>query len=136
MNPYSILNSRKRALIALVHSVAFGLLAFYQFVTSQKPLALNAAHSPHLAGPVAMTSIYFIVTVVLFTLLRYSRCSLERMYFLFCASSAGVGLWRVTFGDPTLHFFALLRVLFLGCAVLTGVLIVRSHSNSLPQFAD
>ena len=140
MPQYSILNSRKRAIIALVHSIAFGLLATYQLAINHHPLPLieavtSHAVTPHLAGPIAMTSIYLIVTVVLLILVRYSRANLERLYFAFCSSSAGVGLWRVTLGDPTLHFGSLFRVLMLGCAVITCTIVLRRHSTPAPQFA-
>jgi hypothetical protein len=62
MNAYTILNSRKRTIIALVHTFAFGLLAFWQFATNQHPTDLMVAARPHLAGPIALTVIYFIVT--------------------------------------------------------------------------
>src|SRR5512140_918619 len=98
MNPYRILNSSKRAIIALVHSVVFGLLAFYQFAINQHPVGLANAHRPHLAGPIALTVIYFIVTTVLLVLLRLSRCAMEKLYFALVTSSAAIGLWRVAFG--------------------------------------
>lgn len=135
MNRYVILNSRKRTIIALIHTVAFGLLAFWQFATNQHPAALVLARSPHLAGPLAMTAVYLIVTVVLLILLRYSGTSLERLYFGLVSTSAGIGLLRVAFGDPTLHLGALIRVLLLGCAALVGLLILKQHSGQM-QFAD
>lgn len=136
MSQYGILNSRKRAIIALVHSIAFGLLAFYQLAVGQRPVPLVSAVRPHVAGPLAMTVIYLIVTSVLVILVGYSRNSMERLYFAFCSTSAGVGLLRVIFGDPTLHFGSLVRVFMLGCAVVTGALIFREHSSRQPQFVE
>ena len=136
MNRYVILNGRKRTIIALVHTVAFGLLAFWQFAISQHPLALVSAHSPHLAGPIALTVIYFIVTVVLLILLWYAGTLLERLYFSLVSTSAGIGLLRVVFGDPTVHFGALIRVLLLGLATITGFLILKQHSTERVQYAD
>jgi hypothetical protein len=76
------------------------------------------------------------VTAILSLLMIASRGAVEKLYFAFCTSSAGVGLLRVLFGDPTMYAGNLLRVLMLGCAVLTGMLILRLHSAPQPQFAD
>src|SRR3954468_16839641 len=103
MNPYGILNSRKRAIIALVHTILFGLLAFYQLLTRQHPVALLAALRGRLLGSIALTTIYLIVTAVLLLLLGYSRCVLERLYFSLCATSAAIGLLRSALGDPTTY---------------------------------
>jgi hypothetical protein len=135
MDRYTILTQRKRAVIALVHSLAFGLLAAYQLLSGQRPDALIAAERGHIAGPLAMTAIYSVVSSVLWVLTKFSRGWLERLYFGFCATSASVGLLRVIFGDPTLHFGSLFRVLMLGCAVITGLLIVRDHTTTA-RFAD
>ena len=71
--------------------------------------------------------IYLIVSAVLITLARVSRCTRERLYFLFCASSATIGLLRYLFGDPTVTLGLYLRVLMLTCAVITGFAILRGH---------
>jgi hypothetical protein len=128
MDRYSILNNRKSAIVALVHSVAFGILAGYQAAIGQHPLALVRAARPHLAGPLAMTVVYTLVSAILLVLTRYSRAARERLYFAFCTTSATVGLARVVFGDPTLHLGSIIRVFMLGCAVITGMFIVREHS--------
>jgi hypothetical protein len=65
---------------------------------------------------------------------KFSRGRLERLYFLFCATSASVGLLRVIFSDPTLHFGSFVRVLMLFGAVITGLLILRDHATG--TFAD
>ncbi len=58
----------------------------------------------------------------------------ERLYFGFCASSAGVGLLRATVGDSALRVGQPLRVLMLVCAVLVGTIIVRTHPEvALPD---
>ncbi len=136
MNRYGILNSAKRAVIALVHTVVFGLLALYQLLIGQHPLALLSAGSGHLAGPITLTTIYFIVTTVLLVLLRYSQCSLERLYFAFCSTSAAIGLLRAVVGDPTAHAELAARVLLLGSAVITGTFIWRNHTQGTTEFAD
>ena len=135
MNRYSILIHRKRAVIALIHAIAFGLLATYQFASAQQPKTLVAAQPGHLAGPLAMTAIYSVVSAVLWVLVKFSRAGLERLYFLFCATSASVGFLRVTVGDPTLRVGSLIRVLMLLSAVVTGILIVREHGTSV-SFVD
>ncbi len=135
MNAYSILTHRKRAVIALIHSIAFGLLAAYQLAAGQQPKALIAAQPGHLGGPLAITVVYSVVSAVLWVLMKFSRAGLERLYFLFCASSATVGLLRVTLGDPTLRVGSLVRVLMLLSAIVTCTLIVREHGGSL-SFAD
>jgi hypothetical protein len=89
-----------------------------------------------MAGPLALTAIYLIVTVVLLILLRYSRCSIERLYFGLCSMSAGIGLLRSLLGDPTAAVELGARVALLGCAVITGMVIVRNHASSDAQFAD
>jgi hypothetical protein len=67
---------------------------------------------------------------VLLVLLRASDCTKEKLYFAFCASSAGFGLVRILLGDPVLHA-NWLRVFFLSCAVITGWIILRTHSDSV-----
>lgn len=136
MNSFRILNNRKRAIIALVHSVFFGLLALYQLLSNYHPMPLVSAAPGHMAGPVVLTAIYFVVSVVLLVLVLVSRGAIEKLYFAFCATSAGVGLLRVVLGDPSHYAGNFVRVLMLGCGVLTGTLILRLHSVPQPQFAD
>lgn len=122
--PYRVLTNRRRAIIALAHSVAFLLIAV-------RSLALASGVGGLLhdgATPAIVTfSIYLVVTTVLLLLVRYSVCLKERLYFGFCASSAGVGLLRAIVGDSTLRVGQPLRVLMLVCAVLVGTIIVRTH---------
>jgi hypothetical protein len=136
MNPYGILNSRKRAIIALVHTILFGLLAFYQLLTRQHPVALLAAPRGRLLGSIALTTIYLIVTAVLLLLLGYSRCVLERLYFSLCATSAAIGLLRSALGDPTTYAGSGMRVTLLCLAVITGAAILRTHTASARTFAN
>ena len=136
MNSFRILNNRKRAIIALVHSIAFGLLAGYQLLANYHPASLVAATTGKFVGPAVLTSIYFTVTTALFILVVASRAPLEKLYFAFCATSAGIGMLRTVFGDPTVYTGNFLRVLMLGLAVITGNCILRIHSEVQPQFAD
>lgn len=136
MRTFRILNSRKRAIIALVHSFAFGLLAFYQLIVNYHPAPLFSTTTAHLGAPLALTIIYSIVSIVLFSLVAASRGALEKLYFAFCGTSAGVGLLRIVAGDPTHYTGNFIRVFMLGCAVLTGVFILHMHSEISPEFAD
>jgi hypothetical protein len=126
MNSYSILNSRKRAIIALVHSLFFlGVAAVQAAVSHAQPLTFRGSRAT--AGLILL-AIYLIVTTVLLALLAASDCAQEKLYFALCAASAGFGLLRIVLGDPALHA-NLLRVLFLSCAVIVGFAILRTHSQ-------
>ena len=83
---YAILTNRKRAIVALVHSVVFLLIAL-------RSLAVGATLTPiwtkaALAGPIAILCVYLIVSMILIWLAAISRCAKEKLYFGFCASSA------------------------------------------------
>jgi hypothetical protein len=132
MNSYAILTNRKRAIIALIHSVFF--LLFASRGMSSAPLTPIWIHSAGLTAPIIMLVIYLIVSSILWQLTRISRCMLERLYFGLCSLSATVGLLRSIVGDPPLHLAIVLRVLLLSCAVVTGFVILREHSD--PQLAD
>ena len=125
MERFAIINSRKRAIIALVHSVFFlGVAAVQLAVSRALPLSV---HGERASSGVVLLAIYLIVTTVLLVLLRYSACARERLYFAFCAASAAFGLIRIVLGDPVLHA-NVLRVLLLLCAVVIGTAILRTHS--------
>jgi hypothetical protein len=125
MEQFSIINSRKRAIIALIHSVFFlGVAAVQLAISHAVPLNLHGEKAT--AGTVLLL-IYLIVTTVLLILLRFSACAREKLYFAFCAASAGFGLVRIVLGDPVFHA-NVLRVLLLLCAVLIGGGILRRHS--------
>ena len=131
-----ILNSRKRAIVALVHSVVFGLLASYQLLSNYHPVPLIVATPGHLVGPAILSTIYLIVSVVLLILVLASRGPVEKLYFAFCATSAGIGLMRIVLGDPTTYTGNFIRVFMLGCGIFTCLFILRLHSESQPEFAD
>ncbi|HVP54831.1 MAG TPA: hypothetical protein VMU45_07535 [Candidatus Eisenbacteria bacterium] len=125
MSSFSILNSRKRAIIALVHTVIFlGVAALQTALSHAKAFSL---HGDKVVGGTVLLSIYIIVTTVLLVLLRYATHSSERLYFALCATSAAFGLVRILLGDPALHA-GVLRVFLLSCAVVVGLLILRLHS--------
>jgi hypothetical protein len=126
MHDFTILTNARRALIALIHSVVF------------LGIALRSLIGAAMAGPIwreasiaslAVLTVYCLVTAVLVYLARISRCAREKFYFLFCSTSAGTGLLRALFGDPAPHLAPAIRVLMLGCAVATGIHILRGHST-------
>ena len=125
MDRFAIINSRKRAIIALIHSAFFlGVAAVQLAISHVVPFSIRGER---VIGGVVLLTIYVIVTTVLLVLLRYSDCAREKLYFALCAGSAGFGLLRILLGDPVLHANAL-RVLLLSCAVIIGYGILRSHS--------
>jgi len=133
MDRFAIINNRKRAIIALIHSVFFLGVAGVQLAISHA--APFSRRGEKVAGGIVLLTIYVIVTTVLLVLLRFSRCTKERLYFAFCAASASFGLVRIWFGDPALHA-NVLRVLLLFCAVVIGTGILRTHSTPAPSQAE
>jgi hypothetical protein len=133
MDRFAIINNRKRAVIALVHSVFFMGVAGVQLAISRaEPFSMRREK---VVAPIILLAIYVIVTTVLLILLRFSRCTRERLYFAFCAASAGFGLVRILLGDPVLHA-NVLRVLLLFCAVIIGTGILRSHAVPAAERAE
>jgi len=126
MNSFAIITNRKRAIIALIHSVFFLGVAGTQLAISHA--VAFSIHGEKRLGGIILLAIYVIVTTVLLILLRFSHCAKEKLYFAFCAASASFGLVRILLGDPVLHA-NVLRVLLLGGAVLTGSIILRKHSE-------
>ncbi|HEY1732094.1 MAG TPA: hypothetical protein VGG15_10115 [Terriglobales bacterium] len=127
MDRFAIINNRKRATIALVHSVFFlGVAAIQLAISHAEPF--SARGEKVVAGSILL-AIYIIVTTVLLILLGFSSCTKERLYFALCAASAAFGLVRILLGDPVLHA-NVLRVLLLGCAVIIGTGILRTHSSA------
>jgi hypothetical protein len=125
MDRFAIINSRKRAIIALIHSVFFLAVAGVQLAISHA--APFSARGGKGVGGIVLLTIYVMVTTVLVVLLRFSSCIRERLYFALCSASAAFGLVRILFGDPVFHA-NVLRVLLLFCAVVIGTGILRSHS--------
>ena len=122
MHRYVILTNRNRAIVAVVHSVAFLLIALYGTISVVRPLG---ASSPASAWTVA--GVYVAVSAARSVLAAISGNWRERLYFAFCAASATFGLLRQILGDPPMHFAVYVRIALLSCAVLTGVAIVRAH---------
>jgi hypothetical protein len=125
MSRFAIINNRKRAVIALIHTVLFLGVAGVQLSISHA--APFSSHGQQAAKGIVLLTIYLVVTTVLLVLLGLSRCARERLYFACCAASATFGLVRIVLGDPAWHA-NVLRVLLLFCAVIIGTGILRSHS--------
>ena len=122
MDQFFILNSRKRAVIALIHAAVFLVItAMGLRGGARPPLHL------HSVGGAMLYSIYGIVTTLLLWFFAKARCWRERMYFGFCAISAGLSIVRGIFGDPVLHPIQVLKVAMLVSGALAGIAIYRYH---------
>jgi hypothetical protein len=128
MDGFSILTNRKRAVVALAHSIVFLLIAVRQMVASS-PAAGVWQPSRVLPGTWVLCAIFAVVSAVLLWLLIISRGWMEKFYFAFCTVSAGSGLLRTAAGDQTFHAGIYIRVIMLLSAVAVGLVIVRTHSQ-------
>lgn len=126
MNEFAILTNRKRALIALIHSLVFLAIASHGFAS---PKVGIVGPTPVATGDIVFIVIYVTVASILLWLAAISRCVRERLYFALCASSATFGLLRTVFGDAALPAAQYLRVAMLTSAVIVGSRIVRSFSR-------
>ena len=129
MGGFSILTNRKRAIVALVHSVVFLLIAVRQMMAANPATGIWGA-SPVSRGTWILCGIFTIVSAILLWLLVISRGWMEKFYFGLCTVSATSGLVRTAAGDQAFHAGLYIRVVMLGSAVLVGLLIVRLHSRS------
>jgi hypothetical protein len=128
MGGFSILTNRKRAIVALAHSVVFLLIAVRQMVAATPATGVwSAATVP--AGTWVLCAIFSVVSFILLWLLVISRGWMEKIYFGFCTVSASSGLLRTAARDQTFHAGIYIRVIMLVSAVLVGLLIVRTHSR-------
>jgi hypothetical protein len=132
MGRFSILTNRKRAIVALVHSVVFLLIAVRQMVAAQPSTGIWVASTVS-RGTWILCGIFAIVSAILFWLLVISSGWMEKFYFGFCTISAFSGLLRTAAGDQTFHAGLYIRVVMLVSAVLVGLLIVRMHSRPLSR---
>ena len=96
MDRFAIITNRKRAIIALVHSVFFLGVAGMQLAISHAEAF--SIHREKMTGSMILLVIYVIVTTVLLALLLASHCAKEKLYFALCAAGAAFGLahpaWR------------------------------------------
>jgi hypothetical protein len=132
MGGYSILINRKRAIVALVHSVVFLMIAMRQMIAAQPAAGIWAAATVS-RGTWILCGIFTIVSAILLWLLVISRGWMERFYFGLCTVSASSGLLRTAAGDQAFHAGLYIRVVMLVSAVLVGLLIVRVHSRTQSQ---
>jgi hypothetical protein len=129
MNEFGVLNSRKRALIAVIHSFVFLGIAFHGFASPK----LGVLSVTRAVGDIVLIAIYLVVASILVWLVSLSRCLTERVYFALCATSATSGLLRTIFGDPAIPIAQYMRVIMLSSAVAVGILIVRHFSRPLSE---
>jgi len=129
MNDFGVLNSRKRAVIALIHSFVFLGIAFHGFASPKSGIL----HAPGTTGDFALIGIYLVVASILAWLVMLSRCLRERIYFALCTTSATFGLLRTIFGDSALPVAQYMRVIMLSSAVAVGILILRMFSRPVTE---
>lgn len=132
MDKFTILTNRKRAIIALIHSIAFLLLAFVTSLRTVAPLSFHL----HPNEGLALLGMYGIVTSVLVILFVISACLRERLYFALCSTSAGTALVRTIVGDRAMHGAQYLRVVALMLAVVIGTAIVKSYAPEVALASD
>ena len=131
MNDFGVLNSRKRAVIALVHSFVFLGVALHGFVSPKAGIIAG----PGVVGDFVLIGIYLVVASILGWLVTISRCLRERVYFALCASSATFGVLRAILGDMALPIAQYMRVIMLSSAVAVGFLILRNFSRPVREEA-
>ncbi len=130
MNEFGILTNRKRALIALIHSLVFLGIAMHGFASPKMGILLPGFVA---TADLILIAIYLVVASILAWLVSVSRGAKERVYFALCASSATFGLLRTIFGDAGLPAAQYLRVIMLTSAVLVGTWILRSFSRAVTE---
>jgi len=126
MRHFGVLTNRKRAVIALIHSIVFLGVAASGFVSPK----LGILHGNGVTGDFVLIGIYLIVSSILLWLITISRGVVERMYFAVCTISAISGLLRTILGDHAVPPAQYIRVLMLTSAVAIGLGIVRYYSRS------
>ena len=135
MSGFSILTNRKRAIVALAHSVVFLLITVRQMVAATPADGVWVASTVR-PGTWILCGIFAIVSSILLWLLVISHGWMEKIYFGFCTVSATSGLLRTAAGDQAFHAGLYIRVVMLVSAVLVGLLIVHRHSRSASEHAE
>jgi hypothetical protein len=140
MGGFAILTNRKRAIVALVHSLVFLLLATWQMVAASPALGIWAATGVPVSGWM-LCGVYGVVSSILLWLFAISRGLAEKAYFALCTVSAASGLLRTVIGDSAFHSGRYIRVVMLATAAIVGVMIVRLHTelgsgNPEPELAE
>jgi hypothetical protein len=134
MGEFAILTNRKRAIVALVHSIVFLIIAVRQMISTSPASGIWVASVS--TGTWVLCGIFTIVSSILLWLFVVSRERMEKFYFGLCTISASSGLIRITFGDQAFHVGIYIRVFMLVSAVLVGLLIVRAHSRMQTEYAE
>jgi hypothetical protein len=129
---FGILTNRKRALVALVHSVVFLGIASHGFASTKAGILTPGLVA---TADIVLIAIYLTVASILAWLATLSKCARERVYFALCTSSATFGLLRTVFGDIALPASQYLRVIMLTSAVGVGTWIFRSFSRPVSEDA-
>jgi hypothetical protein len=132
MNDFGVLTNRKRALIALVHSLVFLGIAMHGFASPKAGVLLRGSGN---TGDMILMGIYLTVASILAWLVSIARGVKERVYFALCASSATFGLLRTIFGDSALPAAQYLRVIMLTSAVVVGGWIFLSFPRPVTEDA-
>jgi len=135
MSEFALLTNRKRAVIALVHSVVFLALATWQAVGSA-PARGVLGEVRASGGTWVLCGIYIIVSAILLWLFAISRGRIEKLYFALCTVSAASGLTRTVIGDQGFHSGRYIRVVMLASAVIVGTMIARWHSQVIKGEAE
>jgi len=134
MGEFSILTNRKRAIVALVHSMVFLLIAVRQMIAATPAAGIWVSSVS--TGTWVLCGIFSVVSSILLWLFVISRGRMEKFYFGLCTVSASSGLLRTAFGDQAFHVGLYVRVVMLVSAVLVGLLIVRMHSRMQSEYAE
>lgn len=129
MTEFAILTNRKRAIVALIHSVVFLGVAMHGFISPKAGIL----HGSGSNSDFVLVMIYMTVSSVLGWLVIVSRGPRERFYFALCTCSASFGLLRAIFGDGSLPVAQYMRVLMLASAVAVGTWILRCFSTAVPS---
>ena len=125
MSKFAILTNRKRAIIALIHSIVFLGVAATGFASRKGGIVHGGAPQ----SDYILVMVYLTVTSILAWLTAISRRAIERVYFALCTTSATFGLLRMIFGDAALPVAQYIRVLMLSSAVCVGFWIYRVFSR-------
>ncbi len=134
MGEFSILTNRKRAVIALVHSIVFLLIATVQMMAGSRAVGIwNPATVP--TSTWILCAIFVAISGILLWLFAISRHWYERIYFALCTMSASSGLLRTAVGDQAFHAGLYVRVVMLASAVFVGIVVVRMY-NALPAAVE
>lgn len=126
MNEFAILTNRKRAIIALIHSVVFLGVVLHGFWSTKA----GVVRGEGAAADFLLIMVYMTVSSILAWLVYISRALKERLYFALCTASASFGLLRIVFGDAALPIAQYLRVGMLTLAVAVGSWIFYSFSQA------